>query len=51
MDVVGGEGKGEGESNMNSVDLYLDFFNSALGFFDRVLGFSNLDGAAAELPQ
>ena len=31
LDVVGGEGGGEGESNMNSFDLYLGFFASAFG--------------------
>ena len=33
----GGEGGGEGESNMNSFDLYLGFFASTFGFFDLAL--------------
>ena len=37
LDVVGGEGGDEGESNMNSFDLYLGFFASAFGFFDLAL--------------
>ena len=37
LDVMGGEGGGEGELNMNSFDLYLGFFASTFGFFDLAL--------------
>ena len=60
LDVVGGEGGGEGESNMNSFDLYLGFFASAFGFdlalFDSPFGFPDFTDLnelvkAAPLPQ
>ena len=49
LDVVGGEGGGEGLSNTNSDDLNFgifdsafDFFASAFGFLALVLSFSDL---------
>ena len=43
LDVMGGEGGGEGESNMNLFDLYLGFFASTFGFFDSALFDSPFD--------
>ena len=61
LDVMGGGGGGESESNMNSFDLYFNFFASAFGFFDSALfdspfifsNFTDLDKLvkAAPLPQ
>ena len=43
LDVMGGEGGGEGELIMNLFDLYLGLFASAIGFFDLALFNSPFD--------